>query len=45
MLRDSARLQEEQADHANRRGHSKHRPAGPSSPTPCTALSPGADWW
>jgi metallo-beta-lactamase family protein len=29
MLPDSARLQEEDADHANRRGFSKHKPAFP----------------
>ena len=29
VLRDSARLQEEQAEHANRHGYSKHRPALP----------------
>ncbi|KVT41272.1 MBL fold metallo-hydrolase RNA specificity domain-containing protein [Burkholderia ubonensis] len=29
MLRDSARLQEEEADFANRHGYSKHRPARP----------------
>ncbi|MFI9722663.1 MBL fold metallo-hydrolase RNA specificity domain-containing protein [Streptomyces sp. NPDC052396] len=29
VLRDSARLQQEQAEHSNRHGHSKHRPAEP----------------
>ena len=29
LLRDSGRLQEEQAEHANRHGYSKHRPALP----------------
>jgi metallo-beta-lactamase family protein len=29
LLRDSGRLQQEQADHANRHGYSKHRPALP----------------
>ncbi|MCM2577431.1 MBL fold metallo-hydrolase RNA specificity domain-containing protein [Streptomyces meridianus] len=29
VLRDSARLQQEEADHANRRGHTRHHPAEP----------------